>query len=163
MLKKIIFITVACAVALPISVVLHEVSHLLLLYICGGTCTGGSLGAENFISGYVEQQYIPIIALSSTFIPLIISIILSFFKGFYLKMFCTALTIPTLVNTIINAVYHFTIPESERAFYDTLLAMDTSTVPNVIYGVNIALGLITLIVIIINLKYIIKNLSEEIL
>ena len=60
-----------------INLIVHELSHYLVLKICNGSFVDGKIASESFVAGYIEPQYIAVVALASIYIPLFISLIMS--------------------------------------------------------------------------------------
>ena len=121
-------ISIFCLISvLVLNLFVHEGSHFLFLNICNGNFVNGSFGTESFISGYVDMKYIPLVALSSIFVPLTISFVLVFVKQLYVQIFCCAFTISTFMNSLLGLIMNFFEKNTAtRGTYDVLLVADYS-------------------------------------
>ena len=73
-----------------INLLVHELSHLLILLFVNGEPIKFSLGAESFVGGYVDVKYISVVSLASIYIPTIISFSAIFIKNKYFSFLLSA-------------------------------------------------------------------------
>lgn len=159
MVKNIIMILFLNALGITVNFIIHELSHLLVLYICSGQATEVSFGSNNFVAGYIPYQYISIVALSSIYIPLAISCMLVFVKQLHVQVFCGAFTLPSIISILFAVIANFTNQsQSERATYDLLLAVDNSQIPILVWSISILMFILSVIVMIKNEKFVIETI-----
>jgi len=156
---KKVLISIFCLVSgLVLNLFIHEGSHFLFLNICNGNFVDGGFGTESFVSGYVDVKYIPLVALSSIFVPLTISCILVFIKQLYVQIFCCAFTISTFMNSLLGLIMNFFEKNTAtRGTYDVLLAADYSNNSVFILFITFVFLVVSGIVIGFNMKRIIDS------
>ena len=120
------------AISIAIYFVIHECSHLVTMLLCNGIFKDMHFGTTSFVSGYVEQQYVWIVAMSSLIIPLLFSTILFFIKNIYVKFFVLGFTWPSLMNSALGLFAIWFIKDSTRNTYDVALAYDFAKMPIVV-------------------------------
>lgn len=105
----------------------HEFSHLGAMLICNGEFKSISFGIASSVSGYVDPMHITFIALSSIFVPLLITCILMTSKHYLANSFCSGFTMGTLCSTLFGLVGILLITdEATRKTYDVIYALDYS-------------------------------------
>jgi hypothetical protein len=119
-------------ISVAIYFIVHEFSHLATMLLCNGTFQDMHFGVTSFVSGYVDQQHVWIIAISSLIIPLLLSTILFFIKNIYVKFFVLGFTWPSLINSALGLFAIWFIKDSTRNTYDVALAYDSTKMPIVI-------------------------------
>ena len=130
---KIISLICLIVLALPVGLALHEGSHMLTLCLCNGTFDGISFGTQSYVGGYVDPKYISLVSMSSIFIPLIVSVILSMIRSIHLLSFNLGLTIQTVVNITFGLfATAFVHNDLVRETYDVALAYDYSMFPSIV-------------------------------
>lgn len=107
-----------------VNLIVHELSHLVVLLFCNGEVNSLSIGISSFVSGYVEQKHIAIIAMSSVIIPAVITLIISYFRQYYLCCFSCGFIIPTIINSTLGLFAVFFVKDGTRFTYDIALAFD---------------------------------------
>lgn len=121
--KLIVFAIIFITIGMGINFVVHELSHMLMLIICQGSVEEISFGANMFVGGYIDYNYISVVALASIFIPFIISSFLSIFKNAYVQFFNMGFFVPTVINILFGFVAHFFIKDiAIQNTYDLALA-----------------------------------------
>lgn len=156
--RKIIVSIFFALLGLVLNLLIHEGSHFLFLNICNGNFVDGSFVTESFISGYVDVKYIPLVALSSIFVPLTISCILVFVKQLYVQIFCCAFTISTFMNSLLGLIMNFFEKNTAtRGTYDVLLAADYSNNSVFVLFITFAFLVVSGIVIGFNMKRIVDS------
>lgn len=157
--KDIIILLFLNFLGIVVNLIVHELSHLLVLYICNGQATELSVGTNNFVAGYVPYQYISVVSLSSIYVPLAISCILTCIKQLYVQIFCGAFTLPSIISILFAVIANFTNQsQSERATYDLLLAVDNSQIPILVWSISILMFILSVIVMIKNEKFVIETI-----
>lgn len=158
MKKKIIVSIFFALLGLLLNLLIHEGSHLLFINICNGNFVEGSLGTESFIAGYINTKFVPIISLSSIFVPLTISCILFFIKQLYVQVFCCTFTVSTFVNSLLGLIMNFFEKNTAtRGTYDVLLAADYSNNSVFVLFITFVFLVVSGIVIGFNMKRIINS------
>lgn len=157
-MKKVL-ISIFCLISgLVLNLFIHEGSHFLFLNICNGNFVDGGFGAESFVSGYVDVKYIPLVALSSIFVPLTISCVLVFAKQLYIQIFCCAFTISTFMNSLLGLIMNFFEKNTAtRGTYDVLLAADYSNNSVFVLFITFVFLMVSGIVIGFNMKRIVDS------
>lgn len=158
MVKKIL-ISIFCLIAgLVLNLLIHEGSHFLFLNVCNGNFVGANFGAESFVSGYVDVKYVPLIALSSIFVPLSISCVLAFIKQLYVQIFCCAFTVSTFMNSLLGLIMNFVEKNTAvRETYDVLLAADYSNSSILIFAIVFVFLTISGVILGLNMKQIVDK------
>ena len=97
---------------------LHELSHYFTLLACNGT------PAEVSIGGYIEPRYVPIVALSSIVVPLIISIATIWIKNFYFNIAALGFSLTNFINAFLGfAAFILIDDKTVKMTYDVPLAV----------------------------------------
>ena len=117
--------------------IIHEFSHLVTMLLCNGVFNNMHFGLTSFVSGYVDQQYVWIVAISSLIIPLLFSTVLFFIKNIYVKFFVLGFTWPSMMNSALGLFAIWFINDSTRQTYDIALAYDFAQMPVIIIVVSI--------------------------
>ena len=157
-MKKVLISIFCLILGLVLNLFIHEGSHFLFLNICNGNFVDGSFGTESFISGYVDVKYISLVALSSIFVPLIISCILVFVKQLYVQIFCCAFTVSTFMNCFLGFIMNFFEKNTAtRGTYDVLLAADYSNNSVFVLFITFVFLIVSIIVIGFNMKQIVDG------
>lgn len=142
-----------------INLIVHELSHYLVLKICNGSFVDAKIASESFVAGYIEQQYIAVVALASIYIPLFISLIMSIFKNMYVNTFCCGFTFPIFINVLFGLVVAvFEKNKIVRATYDIALAIDNCKFDWWIYLISIVSLFVVLFILIKNVKTFCKKI-----
>ena len=123
--KLIVFAIIFIIIGMSINFVVHELSHMLMLIICQGSVEEISFGTNMFVGGYINYNYISVVALASIFIPFIISFILSLLKNTYVQFFNMGFSVPIVINILFGFIAHFFIKDvAIQNTYDLALACD---------------------------------------
>lgn len=157
-MKKVL-ISIFCLISgLVLNLFIHEGSHFLFLNICNGNFVDGSFGTKSFISGYVDAKCIPLVALSSIFVPLTISCVLAFAKQLYAQIFCCAFTVSTFMNCFLGFIMNFFEKNTAtRGTYDVLLAADYSNNSVFVLFITFVFLIVSGVVIGFNMKRIVDS------
>lgn len=103
---------------------IHEFSHYITLLLCNGSATEVSVGVESYVGGYIQPQYIPIVALSSFLIPLCISFALVWIKNLYANFIILGFTMANFMNGFLGFVAFLLIDDkAEKMTFDIPLAI----------------------------------------
>lgn len=120
---KIFFCTIFIIFGAIINFVVHELSHLLMLWVCGGNVAEFSLFGGMFVGGEIPYNYVSIVSLSSIFIPFILSALFSFVKNKWMILWNMGFIVPTIMNVAFGIYAVFFIKDvATQNTYDLALA-----------------------------------------
>ena len=117
---------------LGLYLLIHELSHLLTMLLCNGVFEDMQIGITSFVAGYVDPKFVPITAMSSLIIPLLISTVLLFVKNQYINVFLLGFTMPSLTQSVLGIFALWFINDQTRHTYDAALAYDFAKTPTII-------------------------------
>lgn len=146
--------SIVCVISGAVSnLIIHELSHFLVLKLCNGSLVDTKIASESFVAGYIEPQYIAVVAMASIYIPLLIAIIMSVFKNVYINTLCCGFTLPICINILFGLFATIFIENKLiRATYDIALAIDNCKSDWWIYLISIVSLFVVLFILIKNVK-----------
>ena len=95
-------------IGVAVNLVIHELSHLLMLVVLGGEVHQISIGMESFVSGIIDGKFVPWVAMSSIYVPMAISLVLLLIKNRYVAFFNAGFFVSVIVNLFMGVSVFFT-------------------------------------------------------
>lgn len=130
-MKKYIAVVLTVILSEIFGIVLHELSHLIVLIAFKGNLTGLNFGVVSSIEGYVPYKAVPYIAMAPFVIPTILLLTCLIFKSirkhFYASLVVVVLSGATVRTTLMNLIALCIDPVNAqtRATWDLILAIDS--------------------------------------
>lgn len=131
-MKKYIAVVLTVILSEIFGIVLHELSHLIVLIAFKGNLTGLNFGVVSSVEGYVPYKAVPYIAMAPFVIPTILFLTCLTFKSirkhFYASLVVVVLSGATVRTTLMNLIVLCINPVNAqtRATWDLILAVDSS-------------------------------------
>lgn len=117
-----------------LGLLLHELSHAVVLILLGDSISEISIGTQLYVMGEIKPYHIPFIAMASLVLPAIFVFMLSFIKirrktvSKYFSYSLFFLSGTPFMNNIINLIVLFLNPNNtQRPSWDLLFAIDHSS------------------------------------
>ena len=127
---KIFLYIAVLLVTLVLGTIVHELSHVLAVIVCGGTVSGISFGITSSVGGNLDNQYVSYVAMAALVLPAILVFLSSFFKfkksavQKWYSWFWMGVSISPLIDNLMNFGSMFFVRGDDRVMWDLLLAMD---------------------------------------
>ena len=161
MIKQMSLLLGAVIFGFVTSLVLHEFSHLVTLLAVNGELVDMKISSLSYVSGYVEEKYISIVAVSSVVIPLIISFLGISIKNLYVRALFASFTVSIAVNCILGLIAYFFENDSlTRATYDIALTIDFASYQTITLVAVCILTVLSLLVLSLHIKHIVQKIIE---
>ena len=138
-----------------LALVLHEFSHMIVLLMCNGSVEEISIGSQSFVSGQIQSQHIPLVAMSSIVIPTIIAISSLLIKKNFIKPMILSVAMHNCINVAGGIFASFLSPTDNT--WDIVLALNTTLIKWPIFVISTICFCTNIIAIFLSVKSIIND------